>query len=119
MAYDRDIKEWTLEFAVLIIKFSAELKKSKIDLDVISQVRRSGTSIGANVREAKASSSRKELTRFYDIALRSANETDFWLEVISRGYDFESENKKKVKTELEQIEKVLGKIIVNLKKSNN
>lgn len=86
MEYKKDIKEWTLEFAILMIKFSEELKKNKIDLDVISQVRRSGTSVGANVREAKASSSRKELVRFYDIALRSANETGFWMEVIHKGY---------------------------------
>ena len=64
MSYLKDIKEWTLEFAILMIKFSEELKKKKVDSDVISQVRRSGTSIGANVREAKASSSRKELIRF-------------------------------------------------------
>jgi four helix bundle protein len=118
LEYNRDIKEWTLEFAILMVKFSQELKRHNIDLDVISQVRRSGTSVGANVREAKASSSRKELARFYDIALRSANETDFWLEVIGKGYDFESESKKKIKQELEQIGKVLGKIIVNLKNNN-
>jgi four helix bundle protein len=116
VGYDKDIKEWTLEFAILIVKFSEELKKGKIDFDVISQVRRSGTSVGANVREAKASSSRKELIRFYDIALRSANETSFWIEVIARGYEFNSESMKKVKEELEQIEKVIAKIIVNLKK---
>lgn len=116
MGYDKDIKEWTLEFAILIVKFSEELKKSKIDFDIISQVRRSGTSVGANVREAKASSSRKELIRFYDIALRSANETSFWIEVIAKGYVFNSESMKKVKEELEQIEKVIAKIIVNLKK---
>jgi four helix bundle protein len=116
LEYKRDIKEWTLEFAILMIKFSEELKKNRIDLDVVSQVRRSGTSVGANVREAKASSSRKELVRFYDIALRSANETGFWNEVINKGYDFNSKTQDKVKSELEQIEKVLGKIIVNLKK---
>jgi four helix bundle protein len=116
VGYDKDIKEWTLEFAILMIKFSEELKKNKIDFDVISQVRRSGTSVGANVREAKASSSRKELIRFYDIVLRSANETSFWIEVISKGYDFNSELMKKVKEELEQIEKLIAKIIVNLKR---
>lgn len=116
MSYSKDIKEWTLEFAILMIKLSEELKKNKIDLDVISQVRRSGTSVGANVREAKASSTRKELIRFYDIALRSANETNFWIDVIRKGYDFDSELMEKIKQELNQIEKVIAKIIVNLKK---
>ncbi len=116
MKYEKDIKHWTLEFAILIIKLSRELKKNKIDFDTIDQIRRSGTSVGANVREAKASSSRKELARFYDIALRSANETDFWWEVLKQGYEYDSELFNKVKAELLQIEKVLGKILTNLKK---
>jgi len=114
--YEKDIKDWTLAFAISIVKFSKELKVKDIDYDVISQIRRSGTSVGANVREAKASSSRKELIRFYDIALRSANETGFWLEVLQKGYELESKKAEEIKGELEQIEKVLGKIIVNLKK---
>jgi four helix bundle protein len=114
--YTRDIKDWTLEFAVLIVKFSLELRENRIDYDIISQLRKSGTSIGANVREAKASSSRKELVRFYDIALRSANETGFWIEVIGKGYTYNSKTQDVIKSELEQIEKVIGKIIVNLKK---
>jgi four helix bundle protein len=116
MAYERDIKDWTLDFAVLMVKFSIELKSKNVDTDIISQIRRSGTSIGANVREAKASSSRKELARFYDIALRSANETNFWLDVLEKGYEIEGKRIESIKIELEQIEKVLGKIIVNLKK---
>ncbi len=116
MRYEKDIKDWTLDFAILIVKFSEELKKNKIDIDVVSQIRRSGTSVGANVREAKASSSRKELARFYDIALRSANETSFWLEVITKGYNYQTETIEQIKIELEQIEKVLAKITINLKR---
>ena len=116
MEYKKDIKDWTLEFAILSVKYSLELKDNKIDFDLISQFRRSATSVGANVREAKASSSRKELTRFYDIALRSANEAGFWIEVISKGYDFQSQKQDQIIAELEQIQKVIGKIIVNLKR---
>jgi four helix bundle protein len=116
LEYKKDIKDWTLDFGVLIIKFANELKQNKVDLDVVGQIRRSGTSVGANVREAKASSSRKELIRFYDIALRSANETGYWMSLINRGYEYSSKREQEVKTELEQIEKVLAKIIVNLKK---
>lgn len=119
MEYKRDIKEWTLEFAVSIVKFSEELKKNKIDIDVVSQIRRSGTSVGANVTEGKASSSRKELVRYYDIALRSANETSFWLELIKRSYNIDPKRIDKIKEELTQIEKVIAKIIVNLKKDSS
>jgi len=100
-----------LEFAILIVKLSNEMKKKRIDFDVVDQIRRSGTSVG----EAKASSTKRELARFYDIALRSANETDFWHEVIKQGYGYESALFDKVKVELNQIEKVIAKISVNLK----
>ena len=115
MKYQKDIKEWTLEFAISIVKLSALLKKEKIDFDIVDQVRRSGTSVGANVREGKSSVSRRELVKYYAIALKSANETDFWLEVITKGYDYKSEALSKCWEELKQIEKVIAKIILNLK----
>ncbi len=115
MKYQKDIKEWTLEFAISIVKLSALLKKEKIDFDIVDQVRRSGTSVGANVREGKSSVSRKELVKYYAIALKSANETDFWFEVITKGYDYKSEELNKCWEELKQIEKVIAKIILNLK----
>ena len=115
MKYQKDIKEWTLEFAISIVKLSALLKKEKIDFDIVDQLRRSGTSVGANVREGKSSISRKELVKYYAIALKSANETDFWFEVITKGYDYKSEAFSKCWEELKQIEKVIAKIILNLK----
>jgi four helix bundle protein len=115
LKYQKDIKEWTLEFAISIVKLSALLKKEKIDFDIVDQVRRSGTSVGANVREGKSSVSRKELVKYYAIALKSANETDFWFEVITKGYDYKSEALSKCWEELKQIEKVIAKIILNLK----
>lgn len=114
MKYQKDIKEWTLDFSIAIVKLSTSLKKTNIDYDVIGQIRRSGTSVGANVREAKSSVSRKELKQFYSIALKSANETDFWFEIITRGYEFNSEALKKCWDELKQIEKVLATIIMKL-----
>ena len=115
MKYSKDIKDWTLYFAISIVKLSTELKKQKVDFDVIDQVRRSGTSVGANVREAKSSASRKELVKYYAIALKSANETDFWFEVIKKGYDLESEKLESCWKELKQIEKVIATIIIKLK----
>lgn len=46
------------------------------------QLLRAATSIGANLIEAKASSSRKDFIRFYEIALKSANETKYWLSLL-------------------------------------
>ncbi len=116
MEYENDIRVRTKRFAVRIIKLTQELKIRNVEYPLRDQILRSGTSVGANVREAKASSSRKELIRFYEIALRSANETDYWMEVIEEGYNFNLDLMKSDKSELLEISKVLGTIIINLKK---
>ena len=96
MQYERDIKERTKEFAIIIVKFTIELKKQGIEYPLRDQLLRSGTSIGANVKEARASSTKKELIRFYEIALRSADETEFWMEVIRDGYQMKNDKKVRV-----------------------
>ncbi|MFI5219186.1 MAG: four helix bundle protein [Bacteroidia bacterium] len=115
MPYE-DIKIRTQRFAVEVIRLSREFKKNKVDFALVDQFLRSGTSIGANVREAKASSTKKELIRFYEIALRSANETEYWIEVIEEGYELKIEKNKIIKAELVEISNVIGKIIINLKR---
>ena len=77
MEYENDIRVRTKKFATRIIKLTVELKVKNVEYSLRDQILRSGTSVGANVREGKASSSKKELIRFYEIALRSANETDY------------------------------------------
>ena len=114
--YESDIKVRTKNFAVRIVKLTNELKTKNIDYPLRDQFLRSGTSVGANVREAKASSSKKELIRFYEIALRSANETDYWMDVIEEGCNLNIDLLKTDKMELQEISKVLASIIINLKK---
>lgn len=116
MNYDNDIRVRTKKFAIRIIRLTQELKKYNVDYPIVRQILRSGTSVGANVREAKASSTKKELIRYYEIALRSANETDYWMDVIEEGYQLNTDLMKNDKNELIEISKVLGSIIINLKK---
>lgn len=116
MKYEKDIKERTKEFAVVIVKFAIELKKSGIEYPLRDQILRSGTSIGANVKEARASSTRKELIRFYEIALRSADETEYWMDVIKSGYEMKNDNFEPINKELKEITKIIATIVINLKK---
>lgn len=118
MKYKDDIKDRTKRFAVATIKKAIQLKEKRVEFVLRNQFLRSGTSVGANVKEAKASSSRKELIRFYEIALRSANETEFWVEAIEDGYEFEKEIFVNEKKELEEISKIIGSIVINLKKQS-
>ena len=76
---------------------------------------RSGTSIGANVHEGKSSSSERELVRYLSISLKSANETEYWLKIITEAYTFESDTMKECQKELTELQKVLATIIIKLK----
>ena len=69
-------------FALRIIRLYKYLKEDK-DVYVLSkQVIRSGTSIGANIRESVNAQSRMDFINKLNIALKEANETEYWLELL-------------------------------------
>lgn len=63
-------------FSVKIIKFLETLPEKRVFWVIADQLLRAATSIGANVIEARAASSKKDFVKFYEIALKSANETN-------------------------------------------
>ncbi len=66
-------------YTVKSLKFISSISENRINKIIISQLIRSLTSIGANIVEARASNSKKDFARYFDIALKSANETKYWL----------------------------------------
>ncbi|MBP2833316.1 four helix bundle protein [Aquimarina sp. U1-2] len=68
-------------FGCDIVKFCKELKK-KHEYEIASQLIRSGTSIGANVRESQRGVSNKDFKNKLAIALKEADETSFWLDIV-------------------------------------
>ncbi|MCF0183098.1 MAG: four helix bundle protein [Bacteroidaceae bacterium] len=71
----------TFEFALRTIKLCKYLKQSQKDYAISSQLVRSGTSIGANVREAVYAQSVNDFICKLTIAIKEANETHYWLEL--------------------------------------
>jgi four helix bundle protein len=72
----------TKEFALRIIKLVAALPRNR-EGDVIGrQILKSGTSVGANYREALRASSRRHFLTTVEIALREADETLYWIELL-------------------------------------
>ena len=65
-----------------IISLTDALSNKRSVWVIADQLIRSATSIGANLTESKASSSRREFKKFYEIALKSANETKYWLGLL-------------------------------------
>jgi len=69
-------------FALRIIRLYKYLEEDKSVIVLSKQVLRSGTSIGANVRESVNAQSRMDFINKLNIALKEANETEYWLELL-------------------------------------
>lgn len=74
-----EVKYRAYYFGLSIIGFLQELPDRKIYWSLFDQLLRASTSIGANIIEGKSSSSKKEFIKYYEIALKSTNETKYWL----------------------------------------
>ena len=79
---DSPIRTKSFDFAVEIIHYCDVLKTNN-DFELASQLLRSGTSIGANSREAQRGVSKKDFKNKFGIALKEADETMYWLELLS------------------------------------
>ncbi len=70
------------EFALLIIKVCNEIKQSKKESVLTNQLIRSGTSVGANIREAFYGHSKADFIAKLQIALKECSESEYWLELL-------------------------------------
>ncbi|MBP7768159.1 MAG: four helix bundle protein [Prevotella sp.] len=83
----------SMDFAVRCVKLAKFLRENYHEYDLASQILKSGTSIGANVREALRGQSRADFRAKMNISLREANETQYWIELLRRvGYLSEGEH---------------------------
>ncbi|WP_417369019.1 four helix bundle protein [Gelidibacter japonicus] len=99
----------SFQFACEIVFFTDELKKNK-DFELASQILKSGTSIGANTREAQRGVSTKDFKNKFGIALKEADETKYWLEILeATGRDVP----KDLKDKCEELIRILVAIIKN------
>jgi len=77
--FKNEFNKRLIRFSLEIIKLCKEIRKDRNLWPIADQLIRSATSIGANVIEARASSSKLDYLKFFQIALKSANETKYWL----------------------------------------
>ena len=78
---ENKLADLSTDFAVKIIKMSENIKSHR---SLVNQLERSGTSIGANIREAKYAYSRADFIAKLQIALKECYETEYWLELFGR-----------------------------------
>ncbi|MES2431718.1 MAG: four helix bundle protein [Bacteroidota bacterium] len=109
------IVDLSFEFALAIIKY-AELLDTNRKYIISKQLLRSGTSIGANIKEAQSAESRNDFIHKMKIAAKEAEETEYWLLLCksSEGYP----NCEDLSNKCISIKKVLSKIIASSKSAH-
>lgn len=108
-----EFKRRVVSFSLEIIQLLKSLPKDYIFETLGKQLLRSATSIGANVVEAKAAPSKKDFANFFSIALKSANETRYWLYLLKQTI-----NDSKIDAldkEVEELAKILAKSLLTIR----
>lgn len=115
---DNVIQEKSYIFAIRIVRLYKCLIKQQKEFVLAKQILRSGTSIGANIKEAIGGQSKKDFLSKLSIAYKEARETNYWLRILKdSGYlkikEFES-----IFFDLEEIQKLLTTIIKTTKNNS-
>ena len=111
------LAELSMELAVEIVWLTKRLQEQK-EYTVSRQIGRSGTSIGANIREARYASSRADFALKLQIALKEANETGYWLELLQKTDYLTAEQYQALESLCRQIRVLLVASLNTTKESN-
>ncbi len=109
---DNLIVNLSFQFALSIIEFSEELEASRKYI-IARQILKSGTSVGANVREAQNAESQADFIHKLKIALKEADETEYWLLLCKESKNYP--NCDSLIEQLQSIKRVLNKIVSTTK----
>lgn len=110
-----DIKQRAYRFALKIIALIDSLSNCRANIVIGDQLIRSGTSIGANIIEAQSASSKKDFKNFLNHALKSANETKFWLALLRDSGKKSNDEINPLMNETRELANILASSILTLK----
>ena len=111
------IVEKSFDFAVRIVNLCKHLRRNKNEFVLSKQLLRCGTSIGANVAEAQRGQSRADFAAKMSIALKEANETQYWLRLLFHTDYLAIEEFESIHRDLEEILRLLTVICKSTSKS--
>jgi four helix bundle protein len=110
------VKEKSFEFAVDIVYLYKDLISIHKEFVMSKQLLRSGTAIGANIREAEFAVSKADFINKMSISLKEANETLYWLELLNNTKYIDDKVFKRFKPKSEEILKLLISIVKSSKR---
>jgi four helix bundle protein len=100
-------------FSKEVVLFVKRCTYDKVYSSLFDQLIRSATSIGANIVEGRAGSSKKDWKKFFVIALKSANETKYWLCLIRDTMETDKTKIGDLLNEADEISNIIAKIVIN------
>ena len=115
---DDKLSVQSMNFAVSIINLVKELKLKKENI-ISNQIGRSGTSIGANIREAQYAHGKADFVSKLQIALKEANETGYWLELLYKTNYIDEETYKNLDSACTSIRVMLISSVNTVKSKEN
>lgn len=116
--FKQQFKKRCFDFSIAVLNLSEILKDKRINWILIDQLIRSATSIGANIVEGGNSTSKREFINFFQIALKSASETLYWLALLK---EINLDKKEKIDVLLQEcteIKKMISTIVLNTKSNS-
>ena len=114
---ENKLADLSMNFSIQIIELVKQLKNKKESI-ISNQIGRSGTSIGANIREANYAHSKPDFISKLQISLKEANETGYWLELLFKTSYLNKSEYEKLENLCKEIRVVLIKSL-NTAKGNN
>ena len=110
-----ELKHRAYQYSIKIIEFLDTLPKDTASEIITKQLLRSATSIGANVVEAKGASSKRDFTNFFSHALKSANESLYWLGLLRDAKKINNAQLDYLLSETKELANILGSSVLTLK----
>jgi len=113
------VKDKSFAFALRVVKLARHLQEQRKEFVLAKQVLRSGTAIGALVREAEHAESKADFVHKMTIALKEANETLYWLELLHHSEYIDAPRFESIRTDSEELVKILVSIVKTSKGTTN
>ena len=113
------IAKLSMDFALRIVNMYQYLKEQKKETVMSKQVLRSGTSIGANIYESEQAQSKADFLSKLYIALKEANETKYWLELLHECKSLDDNKYNQLLLRCKELIRILTSIIKHKEQKKN
>jgi len=110
-----DLEDRTKKFSGDVIVLLLKIRKNEVNKNIVYQLSKSATSVGANYHEANAASSRRDFKNKIFICRKEIQETKYWIELLAKSNPETKENLRKLWKEAHELTLIFNRISTTLK----